>query len=591
MGKKMGTFHSPMNKIVHAFACAVATLALLATSHSARAQPASAASTSSILMYAEQGWSKNDREEFYTTSQGSHLMPYGWFRALRRLDADEPFAADQLQRYGYLLNDQGGERLPIGFVIDGDGASGQVGMTCAACHTAQLEYQKGGVNYVLRLDGAPANADFQQFLSDLKDAANATVAQPARFDVFARAVLGASYSAAGAARLKTDFQNWAAQFTDFMARSLPDTPWGPGRLDAFGMIFNRVSARDLDLPANYRKADAPVSYPFLWNASRQDHTQWNGAVPNGLYLQALARNTGEVLGVFADFAPRTVFPPVVDFRANSADLQGLEKLEEKVVALKPPPWPRQLFGLNDQLVARGRPLFEQNCGYCHSERHTPDGLAWITPIKAVGTDPRMVLNSERTSNPGLFNRTFRPPPAFLSLFSDPAKTSEILASSVIGVILSGTLDPSANFDAGVWRAFGKDLASLSPGEKLDVTSAVQQRLTGLYSKQPIADAGAAYEARVLYGIWATAPYLHNGSVPNLWELLLPARQRTTRFMTGSRLFDPQKVGYVTDQSPFKNGVFSADPLNANGNGNAGHEYGTALTDEERWAIIEYMKTL
>jgi hypothetical protein len=62
-------------------------------------------------------------------------------------------------------------------------------------------------------------------------------------------------------------------------------------------------------------------------------------------------------------------------------------------------------------------------------------------------------------------------------------------------------------------------------------------------------------------------------------------------MVGSRAFDPRNVGYVTDQSPFKNGIFVTDPANANGNGNGGHEYGTDLSEAERWAIIEYLKGL
>ena len=57
------------------------------------------------LTYAAQGWSDADRDTFYTTSQGSHLMPYAWFKALRRMDIDEPFAADKLQRYGYLAHE------------------------------------------------------------------------------------------------------------------------------------------------------------------------------------------------------------------------------------------------------------------------------------------------------------------------------------------------------------------------------------------------------------------------------------------------------------------------------------------------------
>jgi hypothetical protein len=115
------------------------------------------------------------------------MLRYAWFKALRRLDVDQPFAGDQLQRYGYLPNavsNSKPEGLPVGFVIDGAPDSGQIGMTCAACHTAQLEYQKDGVTHVLRLDGAPANADFQQFLTDLAAAARQTLMQSDRFDAF-----------------------------------------------------------------------------------------------------------------------------------------------------------------------------------------------------------------------------------------------------------------------------------------------------------------------------------------------------------------------------------------------------------------------
>ena len=125
---------------------------------------------------------------------------------------------------------------------------------------------------------------------------------------------------------------------------------------------------------------------------------------------------------------------------------------------------------------------------------------------------------------------------------------------------------------------------------IKIRAFINARLSNMFNPPPPV-AGAAYESRVLAGIWATAPYLHNGSVPNLWELLKPAKDRRANFMVGSRVFDPKNVGYETDRSPFKNGSFVADPANANGNGNGGHEYGTTLTDEQRWAIIEYLKTL
>jgi hypothetical protein len=605
------------DQVARASACALAVSMLASVAGEGRAQPPPAGTAAPVVSYASQGWSAADRDTFYTTSQGSHMMPYAWFKALRRLDVDAPFAADQLQRYGYLRNDGRGNPggLPVGFVVDGNAPSSQVGMTCAACHTGQLEYQKDGVTHALRLDGAPASADFQQFLTDLTAASRVTLAEPDRFAAFAKAVLGAGSTPAKVAQLKIDFGAWVKQFGDFMDASLPTLPWGPGRLDAFGMIFNRVAARDLGVSDNFKLADAPVSYPFLWNAPRQDHTQWNGGVANGLYIQGIARNTGEVFGVFADFAPRILVPgtvhtpTVIRYKANSADFAGLQTLEEKIATLTPPPWPRDIFGLDDQLAAKGKVLFDANCGACHAEKTSPNLVhAWMTPVKAVGTDPKMALNAERVSDPGLYNGALLPPPAIGARFKSPAQTSDILADSVVGSLLDEAfippvITPARLAQSGVWRAIRKDLSDLLPNEKLDdlfglrldatadLRALIKARLGNLFHKPATADAGAAYESRVLHGIWATAPYLHNGSVPNLWELLTPAKQRQSSFMVGSRLFDPKNVGYVTDQSPLTNGTFVTDPKNANGNGNGGHEYGTDLAEGDRWAIIEYLKTL
>jgi hypothetical protein len=575
------------------------------------------------LTYAAQGWSTADRETFYTTSQGSRLMPYSWFKALKRTDIDERFAGDKLLRYGYLAHDvspANPEGLPVGFIVDGAAASGELGLTCAACHTGQLEYSQGGAVHALRIDGAPAKTDAQQFLADLLVVSRATLSEPARFDAFAKAVLGPGYTAAKAAQVKDGFGKWVAQFGEFMDISLPAaSPWGPGRLDAFGMIFNQMAARDLGIRDNYKVADAPVRYPFLWNASRQDRAQWNGGIHNGLYIQALARNTGEVLGVFADFAPHRLVPPtpvtpaIIDFKNNSINFAGLQTLEEKIAVLRPPPWPREIFGLDEQLAAKGKPLFDANCGSCHAVQASLDlpGL-WRTPILAVGTDPKMLINSQRTSQPGLLMGALMPPPAIGARVRDPATTADLLAISVMGSLLAEAFvppvpSPTKLAQSGVFRALRKDLAEHFPGENLDtlldpklsakakldalveLKAFIDARLSNLFSPPPVAD-GAAYESRVLNGVWAVAPYLHNGSVPNLWELMKPAKDRKASFMVGSRIFDPKNVGYAVDESPFKTGAFLADPANANGNGNGGHEFGAGLTDDERWAIIEYMKT-
>jgi len=593
-------------------AALIAVLSVVAADQ-CRAQSAADEPVAPVLRYASQGWTEADRRAFYTTSQGSHMMPYAWFKALRQLDAETPFDADQLGRYGYLRNEDPGNAagLPVGFVIDGSAATGWLGMTCAACHTGQIEYSKAGsTTHALRLDGAPTQADFQQFLTDLTQASRATLDQPDRFDSFAKSVLGAAYTEATAVDLRQDYGDWIRQFGDFMDRSLPAAaPWGPARLDAFGMVVNCGAGRDLGFTGNFALADAPVSYPFLWNASRQDRTQWNGIAPNGLFIHALARNTGEVFGVFADFNPRkTLVPRIIDYDDNTADFAGLQTLEELIVKLKPPAWPRDDFPVDDVLAAKGAKLFAANCAECHAEKastHLRKG--WNTPVQAVGTDPKMFSNAvSREGDPRLYAGVLIPRPE-LKRFRNPAKITDILAASVIGAILdnafSPTLDPNRVLDNGVWRAIRRDLADLLPNENAQglnarnlvllgrIKAAIKERLQNLYKTQETAPSGAAYEARVLQGIWATAPYLHNGSVPNLWQLLQPPKERAAAFMVGSRVFDPKNVGYATDRSPFKTGNFTADPGNSNGNGNQGHEYGTSLSEEQRWAIVEYLKTL
>src|SRR5262245_8054279 len=115
----MGRIQIVRHSILLAFALSVALAEAWAQ------QGEAAGSAAAEVSYAAQGWSPADRDTFYTTSQGSHMMPYAWFKALRRLDVDEPFAADKLERYGYLPNDvspNNPEGLPVGFVIDGAAA-------------------------------------------------------------------------------------------------------------------------------------------------------------------------------------------------------------------------------------------------------------------------------------------------------------------------------------------------------------------------------------------------------------------------------------------------------------------------------------
>jgi mono/diheme cytochrome c family protein len=99
-----------------------------------------------------------------------------------------------------------------------------------------------------------------------------------------------------------------------------------------------------------------------------------------------------------------------------------------------------------------------------------------------------------------------------------------------------------------------------------------------------------YVATFIDGLWARAPYLHNGSVPNLWELLQPEAARTRAFYRGYNVYDPKNLGFVTTGAEAEKVGFRYD-TSVPGNSSAGHEYGTTLSEQEKWDLIEYLKTL
>lgn len=99
-----------------------------------------------------------------------------------------------------------------------------------------------------------------------------------------------------------------------------------------------------------------------------------------------------------------------------------------------------------------------------------------------------------------------------------------------------------------------------------------------------------YSDTPLDGVWARAPYLHNGSVPTLWNLLEPMEKRPTVFYTGYDVYDPKNVGFVTT-GPEAEKVGFRFEICMPGNGNQGHLYGVNLTDDEKWQLVEYLKTL
>ena len=315
-------------------------------------------------------------------------------------------------------------------------------------------------------------------------------------------------------------------------------------------------------PENYRSPVAPVSYPFLWNAPRLEWVQWNGAVQN-----PIGRNDGEVLIVFGH-AEATVKGDDVLIR-SSGKIRNLVDLEEWTKTLTPPRWPVEILGAIDRSKAdRGRLIYRKaGCVNCHADElpypeSSPNkyGKTFIkvarTPLAELKTDPVMAENFlSRTAKTGKFVRLFGGAP-------------EVPAWQMVYM--------------GLVKLVEGDLpaAGLSPEQMLEATG---YRETVIPAKEDL----LGYKSGPLAGIWSTAPYLHNGSVPSLFQLLLPPERRDKVFHVGSREFDPKYVGFQAGPSP---GTFEFR-TDVPGNANSGHSYGTDLADDDRWALVEYLKTL
>jgi mono/diheme cytochrome c family protein len=99
-----------------------------------------------------------------------------------------------------------------------------------------------------------------------------------------------------------------------------------------------------------------------------------------------------------------------------------------------------------------------------------------------------------------------------------------------------------------------------------------------------------YTSVPLDGLWLRAPYLHNGSVPSLADLLEPVDKRPRLFWRGYDVFDGARVGFESMSAEAKR-IGTPFDVTKPGNSNAGHAYGTMLTPEQKRALLEYLKSL
>lgn len=617
------------------------------------------------IVYPEQNWDASDSLWFYNTSQGSNLIDYEIFLNLELANSDILFRSNQnLGRYRYLLQKatwDNEQALPVGWVKDSYNGNDFIGFTCAACHTTQVNFNGRGI----RIDGGPAMTDVGTMLDDLEKALKASLP-----DSLEAALAAHSSSASNTdkkfyrlvhrilkdersdSKKRTDlYERLGRDYQKILGYNQIDQPptithdgveqafvrYGYARLDAFGRIFNRAMFH-FDSSHGGRAANAPVSYPHLWDTPQHDFVQWNGIADNGsaVGLGPLGRNTGEVIGVFASVEVIKEEPswlwkllfsgkPTYSYPSSARTVNQV-RLEDHLTDLWSPSWEQLadqgfLPEIDETLIERGRKVFDfYKCASCHAgiDRKDADRLviAQFASVDLIGTDPTMASNALTYCGQ---NNTLQN----LNLDMCPGQLDNaqgVTGKSAMTKITTGVMTD------GIFRKIVPFLQTIksNPWRNTETVRHVDFE---------VANKGYlfAYKGRPLNGIWATAPFLHNGSVPTLYELFLPSSCengripgktcRSKTFTVGNRELDTTHVGFVQEDDPNKRdpGLFVFD-TSLTGNSNRGHEYAAGVTpiiktDEhgkairtsngqfdveylkpainhkDRLALIEYLKTL
>jgi hypothetical protein len=565
-------------------------------------------------VWLDQQWTPQQRDWFHHADQGTQTfgIPYEWFIALEQpgLSLSSPGLFSNtayLDRYGFIpaWADPGNSDLPIGFAHGGrvEEVSGEtllnpqtkkpmtsLGLTCAACHTGRFTYQ----GKTVLVDGGPALTNIQKFQQAIGLSIIYTRWVPGRFSRFAERVLGPGASEEAKAKLHAQFLDVYKQVTDVhnLENSVKDHTIEEGftRLDALTRIGNTVFALDIDHHENFLGYSAPVHYPRIWNVSWFEWVQYNGSIQ-----QPMTRNAGEALGVRA-----TVNFPVAKDQLPTSSVQvdtiyGLEQqlagekpptVEKRFTGLASPKWPEKILPpIDTQLAAKGAALYRSHCAGCHLPA-TSDPDFWSAPQWLPANDA-----GERYLNLNMIDISH--------VGTDSAQASDMAQRTVAIPATLGIKDKDGN--VVTTDGFGDALRQ--------IVTTVVNRWYDIHNTPPAqrdkmngfrpdgVRALLAYKARPLNGIWATPPYLHNGSVPNIYALLSPVSERPKTFYLGSREYDPVHVGYQTGGNFC--GAFKFDTC-LRGNSNSGHEFnngsgqgiiGPLLAPEDRLAIIEFLKSM
>lgn len=561
-------------------------------------------------------WSTERRELYYQTSQGSLVVPYKWYLSLESRTGTELFASPEVQaRYGLLPDNNpifNPDRLPVGIVKDvvpddlvstlGGGHKEWASISCAACHTGDIAYK----GTLMRIDGNEGFWGFEQWSGDLVYSLMLTSATPPKFDRFCSRV----YDRGGGKCTKEEAKALREQLASYFSSDLIMAGINEGLNHTYSTKegFTRTAALGRGVngqfgPLDYRNVKrntGPVSYPPVWYTHQYDWVQSPAAI-----RQPLGRNVTEAWGVsvHVDTDPDGGPPGLWASTARMDDLFWIETL---LATLQAPKWPENILGpIDRERAERGRKLFNE--------------VVWDKALPAneieLNLDEKGMVRGPNPGRPatGLCARCHAPA---LEPGDNPYK---IIQLPLYDMKKMGT-DPADAVQFSerlkIYTGRLKD-AAYKGQETVGIGTALTVAITGIednwFTKhqidRPCRDAmegfrenlfraPPAYPARPLDGYWATGPFLHNGSVRTLYELLSPASERAKTFYIGTREFDPLWVGFRNDKVE---GAFVYDTSEP-GNSNKGHEFreaprgtdgviGPLLSPDQRLDIIEYLKVL
>jgi len=481
---------------------------------------------------------------------------------------------DRLKDHGFIVPDEEGQDVPIGFSVKHENFAGlkyrTLGISCAACHTGKFTFE--GRTYLV--DGMPNMVDIESWTKEFDEALKKNMTsfpelvntlkrsleylreqdhpEKEKKELKEKSLLDPKLWASIGSIKKNIFReirvtlNRLEAYKNIIRHVTSSPPSGPGRDDAWAVIDLTVLET-----VNPRAIFRPVSIPPLYGVGEYDIFHYDGNT-NSLMDRNIAQSIA--LGAFYDSKTNV----------SEINLANVHKGNILAKKIKGPVWPTEVLGsLDQEKVERGKAIF-------HEKRYK-DYKAWDQKGNRI-LKGKLVSCADCHSHPQETQG---------QIFYDVG-TSQSRLEHYVG---------------GQEKAFQELAGTLA---KIREETRKSQNITRKEAdkwerKTPSWNIHKGYLARPLLSIWASPPYLHNGSVPSIRDLLKPTEgdeleakdRRPEKFYVGNKEYNPSDIGYESQEA----GEYFLFDTQFKYNSNKGHSYGTRLDAEEKEDLLEYLKSL